>query len=79
MPETPPSTLADVTVGGRATVTVTTTAPALVRRLAELGIRRGASLTVVQRTAGGGRVIDTGTARYAVDHRTLCAIGVRHD
>lgn len=75
---TPTITLADVPVGAHATVTATTTAPDLVRRLAELGVRPGASLTVVQRTAGGGRVIDTGSARYAVDNRTLHHIEVHH-
>jgi ferrous iron transport protein A len=73
------TTLADTPVGGRATVVASTADPALTRRLAELGIRPGAPLTVVQRTAGGGRVIDTGSARYAVDHRTLSLIGVHND
>ncbi|MFZ2561166.1 MAG: FeoA family protein [Corynebacterium variabile] len=78
MPTSPPTTLAEVPVGNRAIVTATTTAPDLIRRLAELGVRPGASLTVVQRTAGGGRVIDIGSARYAIDNRTLHHIEVHH-
>lgn len=72
------ATLADTPVGTRATVVSSTADPALVRRLAELGLRPGALLTVVQRTAGGGRVVDTGSARYAIDNRTLHHIGVKH-
>lgn len=49
---------------------------ALQRRLRELGLRPGASVTVGQRTAGGGRVVICGTARYAIDAATLRAIEV---
>ena len=41
------------------------------RRLAELGLRPGAVVTVMGRTAGGGRVLGVGTARVALDRRTL--------
>lgn len=71
-------TLAEIPVGDRALVVSTSTAPDLNRRLAELGIRPGASLTIAQRTSGGGRVIDIGSARYAIDRTTLTRIEVHH-
>lgn len=40
------------------------------RRLAELGLRVGATLTVIGRTAGGGRVVALGATRIALDGRT---------
>jgi ferrous iron transport protein A len=46
------------------------------RRLAELGLRRGAQERVVQRTAGGGRVVAVGGARVALDRATLVGIAV---
>ena len=47
------------------------------RRLAELGIRRGMTVTVTQRTSGGGRVIKVGHTRYALDKNTANALRVR--
>lgn len=44
---------------------------ATVRRLAELGVRRGAVLTAVQKTPGGGRVVAIGDGRLALDKATL--------
>jgi Fe2+ transport system protein FeoA len=41
-------------------------------RLAELGLRPGAVVTVLGRTAGGGRIVGIGDARVAVG-RTLLA------
>lgn len=69
--------LSDAPIGSPLTVAATS-APGLTRRLAELGIRPGATVTVIQHTSGGGRVIDTGSARYAIDHRTLTRIEVHH-
>ncbi|MFI5505645.1 ferrous iron transport protein A [Corynebacterium kutscheri] len=40
------------------------------RRMAELGLRAGAELTVCQKTAGGGRVIKISNTRYAIDKNT---------
>lgn len=37
------------------------------RRLQELGFREGISLTVTQKTAGGGRIVAIGNTRYAID------------
>ncbi|WP_203567324.1 FeoA family protein [Aestuariimicrobium ganziense] len=40
--------------------------PAVCRRLAALGLRRGAHLEVVQRTVGGGIVVAVAEARIAL-------------
>lgn len=50
--------------------------PAERRRLAELGIRPGAGVQVVHRTAGGGRVVAVAGSRIALDRGTLAAIAV---
>lgn len=42
-----------------------------VRRLAELGIRRGASIVAGQRTPGGGRVVAVAGSQLALDADTL--------
>lgn len=44
---------------------------AAIRRLAELGIRRGASIVAGQRTPGGGRVVGVAGAQLALDANTL--------
>ena len=49
---------------------------AVVRRLAELGIRPGAVLTAVQKTPGGGRVVAIGDGRLALDKVTLRALHI---
>ena len=46
------------------------------RRLAELGLRPGADVTVMRRTAGGGRLLAVGHARMAVDAGTLRSLSV---
>lgn len=46
------------------------------RRLAELGIRPGVGVSVVQRTSGGGVVIDAAGSRIALDGSTARAITV---
>lgn len=48
----------------------------LCRRLAQLGLRPGMRVTVAQKTAGGGRVVKSGTSRYAIDRETLALMGV---
>lgn len=49
---------------------------AAVRRLAELGVRRGAVLTTMQNTPGGGRVVAIGDGRLALDKATLRALHI---
>jgi ferrous iron transport protein A len=44
---------------------------ALTRRLAELGLRTGSHVRCVQRTAGGGRIIDVAGSRIALGRDVL--------
>lgn len=46
------------------------------RRLAELGLREGAIVTVLYRTAGGGRIVAVDGARIALDRSTLALMPV---
>lgn len=70
-------TLADVRVGERA---VLTPSPVLdahqAQRLVELGLRPGATVRVMMRTAGGGRVLGVDNLRIVLDRSTLRAIPV---
>jgi ferrous iron transport protein A len=43
-------------------------------RLAELGLRPGATVTVLRRTAGGGRILGVGDARVALGRGVLTAV-----
>lgn len=63
--------LSDIAVGREAVLAAPRTEPRLCRRLAQLGLRPGMRVTVGARTAGGGRVIHSGTSRYAIDRATL--------
>ncbi len=47
------------------------------RRLAQLGLRVGAELTVVRATAGGGRIVAVAGARIALDRDTAQDLVVR--
>ena len=49
---------------------------AAVRRLAELGVRRGASIVAGRRTPGGGRIIGIDDAWLALDPATLRSLHV---
>ncbi len=71
-----PGTLASANVPARCVLGTPNVTPAQVRRLAELGLRAGAAVTVLFRTAGGGRVIGIGESRIALDRATLAAIPV---
>jgi ferrous iron transport protein A len=72
-----PTTLADVRVGASA---VLAPGPALdarhARRLVELGLRPGATVRVIMRTAGGGRVLGVDNLRIVVDRTTVGSIPV---
>ncbi|CAM3938424.1 MULTISPECIES: FeoA family protein [Helcobacillus] len=48
--------------------------PGLRLRLGEMGLRPGSRLRVVQRTVGGGRVIEVASTRIALDRRTCRAL-----
>lgn len=43
-------------------------------RLAELGLRPGVTVTVLRRTAGGGRILGIGDARVALGRGILTAV-----
>ena len=50
--------------------------PAQRRRLAEFGLRPGALVTVLARTAGGGRLIGLGASRIVLDASTAARLSV---
>jgi ferrous iron transport protein A len=43
-------------------------------RLAELGLRNGVTITVLRRTAGGGRILGVGDARIALGRGILSRV-----
>ena len=61
---------------GRVTRLTDTCSPALLRRLAELGIRAGSLISVQQKTSGNGRIVACGPMRYALDCALCSAIMV---
>lgn len=72
-----PPTLASVALGARAVVTALESCPNVsLRRLAELGLRPGAAVRCVVRTAGGGRVVDIAGSRVALGREVLRAVAV---
>lgn len=71
-------TLADLAVGERAVLDRARLDHARARRLAELGLRPGARVTVTARTAGGGRIVAVDHARIALDRATLRQLPARH-
>ncbi len=44
---------------------------AVARRLASLGLRRGARVSLAQKLAAGGRIVSVGGGRVAIDARVL--------
>lgn len=64
-------TLAQASVGQSLTLRRAEGSPDFCRRLAALGLRRGARISVVQRTAGGGRIIAVAGGRIALDKSVL--------
>ena len=65
--------------GSALTVTATRGDAGLVRRLAELGVRRGESVLPLHRTAGGGRLVAVGDSRVALAREVLRAVAVAED
>ena len=68
------STLDAAPLGTAVVVRVVAGPQALVRRLAELGIRRAAIITPLHRTSGGGRVVDVAGSRIALADGVLRTI-----
>lgn len=57
----------------------TSAARHVARRLASLGLRRGAQIEIVQRTAGGGRLVAVSGARVALGEDLLDDFRVTSD
>lgn len=66
--------LVDVPVAAQVRLDTSGCAPSCRLRMAELGLRAGSVVTVVGRSSGGGRVMQLGMARVAVDRSTACAL-----
>lgn len=64
------ATLLDARLGERVTLDVPAAEAALRLRLAEMGLRCGQCVCPLQRTPGGGRVVEVGTTRVALDRST---------
>ncbi len=74
-----PGALADVSIGHHAVIADSRRVDAAQRRrLAELGLRPGAEVQVLMRTAGGGRLLAIDDARVVVGREILGQIGVGH-
>jgi Fe2+ transport system protein FeoA len=50
--------------------------PKLQFRIEELGLRPNAEITIYQKTVFGGRILDIGNKRVAVDHKLASAIEI---
>jgi ferrous iron transport protein A len=59
---------------GEAAVVVDLSRHPRARRLAEMGLRPGAEVSVLRRTAGDGRLLGVGPARLAVDRVTASTL-----
>ncbi|HRW18572.1 MAG TPA: ferrous iron transport protein A [Dermatophilaceae bacterium] len=70
------SSLADWPVGSPARVLDLGADPAIAQRLAQLGLRRGATLVPAQRTPGRGLVVHSGELRLALDRASAVAVRV---
>jgi Fe2+ transport system protein FeoA len=68
--------LAGVRVGSTVRLAGSDLAVAERLRLAEFGLRPGALVNVLARTAGGGRVVGVGPSRVAIDRATAARIAV---
>lgn len=63
---------------GHQVVLAAINAPApLARRLRELGLRVGVTISAVRRTSGGGRVVAAGETRVALDREVAAQLLVR--
>lgn len=68
--------LAQAPIGADLRVLSTDGPPGLTRRLAELGVRAGSHVRCVQRTAGGGRVVDVAGSRIALGRDVLASVHI---
>lgn len=70
----PKQTLRDLAPGTTGAVTAVAVPEPHRRRLAELGVRPGAHVTLLRRTAGRGVVVAVAGARLALDRATAAAV-----
>ncbi|QLQ16407.1 MAG: ferrous iron transport protein A [Micropruina sp.] len=70
------TTLAQAPLHTPLTVVADTRDGVVGRRLAMLGIRRGATLSVVSTSSGGGRVVSVAGSRIALGRDALTAVSV---
>ena len=69
--------LGDVPLGSTVTLLASDSTPPNALRLAELGLRHGARLDVLARTAGNGRVVAVGQSRIALGRELTRRLRVR--
>jgi ferrous iron transport protein A len=74
-----PRSLRDLAVGETAIIGVPVLDRAQRIRLAELGLRPGQPVTLVQRGVGGARVVSVADSRIALDSRTAARIPVTEE
>lgn len=67
-------TVTDAPLGAALTVIAVAADARALRRLAELGVRPGVKVSVLRRTAGGGRIVSVAGSRVALDATTARAI-----
>jgi Fe2+ transport system protein FeoA len=73
---TQPRSVRDLAVGESAILGVPTVDRAQRIRLAELGLRPGQPVTLLQRGVGGARIVSVADSRIALDSRTAGRIPV---
>jgi ferrous iron transport protein A len=69
--------LASVPLGATGVLVLGTLPRTAGLRLAQLGLRAGAAITVLARTAGGGRLVGVGTTRIGLDKGTSRQLELR--
>ncbi|WP_206662222.1 FeoA family protein [Propioniciclava sinopodophylli] len=71
-----PTTLDRAPLGAPLLLTATHPDANVARRLASLGLRRGVRVSLVQKLAGGGRILSVNGGRIAVDAGVLAHLMV---
>lgn len=66
--------LSSCRTGATRVLQATAARPELARRLAALGLRRGAQLTLLMRTAGNGGIVSVAGSRIALDRSMLASL-----
>lgn len=69
-----PLSLDQAPLGTPLTLVSAGVAPLLGRRLATLGLRQGVRVSLVQKLAGGGRIVAVGGGRVAIERSVLAQL-----